>query len=208
MSEAVRRRSTYHHGNLHDALIEATIAEIEESGVEALSLRRVAQRSGVTAGAPFRHFASKRELLSAVALVATQRLLALVDAAIMENGSGAALDRFRAFGTAYIDWALNHPTHLRVVSDRQLIAGDGAAAIAPLNQQLRQKLAKILADAQAEGSIGPSTAPTELMLDARAFVYGLARMCVDGQLSEWSVAGTSPRDAMIAALNRFIARLA
>ena len=45
----------YHHGNLRQALIEATLTLAEETGIEQVSLREVAKRVGVSSGAPFRH---------------------------------------------------------------------------------------------------------------------------------------------------------
>ena len=56
----------YHHGSLVEALIAATIDIIEARGVEHVSVREVARRAGVSSGAPFRHFATKTALLTAV----------------------------------------------------------------------------------------------------------------------------------------------
>ena len=48
------KRTGYHHGNLVEALLEAAIALIDEKGVDALSVREVARKAGVSPGAPFR----------------------------------------------------------------------------------------------------------------------------------------------------------
>ena len=48
------KRSTYHHGDLRKALIEAADGIIAEGGIEAFSLRAAAQRAGVSPGAPAR----------------------------------------------------------------------------------------------------------------------------------------------------------
>ena len=60
-------RTSYRHGNLREALIEAAIQLVEEVGPENVSVREAAKRAGVSPGAPFRHFASKTALLTAVA---------------------------------------------------------------------------------------------------------------------------------------------
>lgn len=61
------RRRTYHHGNLRAALVETAVRLVQREGIEALSLRSVARLAGVSAAAPYRHFADKRALLAAVA---------------------------------------------------------------------------------------------------------------------------------------------
>ena len=50
---------SYHHGNLRQALIDAGIKIINESGEESLSLRKVAAECNVSHAAPYAHFNSK-----------------------------------------------------------------------------------------------------------------------------------------------------
>jgi len=59
---------SYHHGNLRQALIEAGIKIINESGEENLSLRKVAALCNVSHAAPYAHFKDKDELLEAIKL--------------------------------------------------------------------------------------------------------------------------------------------
>ena len=59
--------TTYHHGNLRQVLIDATLALIEEGGPEAVTVREAARRAGVSPGAPFRHFPTRTSLMTAVA---------------------------------------------------------------------------------------------------------------------------------------------
>ncbi len=57
----------HHHGNLRPALIEAGIEILEQDGLEALTLRRVAAKTGVSHAAPAHHFDGKNGLLVAIA---------------------------------------------------------------------------------------------------------------------------------------------
>ncbi|WP_321164585.1 TetR/AcrR family transcriptional regulator [Variovorax sp. Root411] len=95
----------YHHGNLREALIEAAVELIERDGLDKLSVREAAKRAGVSPGAPFRHFATKTALLTAVAVQATQRLRAHVQEAVAAAADASPLVRFGAIGHAYIEWA-------------------------------------------------------------------------------------------------------
>lgn len=62
----------HHHGNLREALIEAGLALLLESGIEGLTLRRAAARAGVSHAAPAHHFGGLTGLLTAVAARAFQ----------------------------------------------------------------------------------------------------------------------------------------
>ena len=51
-----------------EKLIQAGIEELETYGLNGFSLRRVAQRCGVSCAAPYKHFKNKGELVRAIAL--------------------------------------------------------------------------------------------------------------------------------------------
>jgi len=59
--------STYHHGDLPSTLLATATAMITEHGVEALSLRKLAERIGVSRTAAYHHFKDKNDLLCAIA---------------------------------------------------------------------------------------------------------------------------------------------
>ena len=56
----------YHHGNLRQALIEATLGLIEERGPLGFTLAEAARVAGVSAAAPYRHFRGRDELIEEV----------------------------------------------------------------------------------------------------------------------------------------------
>lgn len=100
--------STYHHGNLRSALLEHAAAEIEDTGVEKLSLRQVAKRAGVSHAAFAHHFGSAQGLLTALAAEGfTMFGKALSDARNQDHTQGA--DLLETSGLAYIQFALDHP---------------------------------------------------------------------------------------------------
>lgn len=71
-------RSTYHHGDLRNALVSAAVELLAEKGAAGLSMAEAARRAGVSGAAPYRHFASRSELLSAAVTTLTRDLLARV----------------------------------------------------------------------------------------------------------------------------------
>lgn len=109
---------TYHHGKLREALIEATLRLVEEGGPEAVTVREAARRSGVSSGAPFRHFPNRTVLMTAVAEEATHRLHAAVLAAVEPIADKPPLVQLRAIGRAYLHWAADNPTYCRRLQSR------------------------------------------------------------------------------------------
>ena len=196
---APKPRQSYHHGNLRQALIDAALALLEEGGVEALSVRSAAQRAGVSPGAPFRHFASRTALLTALAEEATSQLRQRVEAAVQEAAHAAPLARFTSLGQAYLGWACEHPAQFRVVSDRRLIDFDGSERLQADNEAIRQLMGRLLND-----GVAPGIDVRLAQLTARALAYGLARMACDGHLDEWTASGPGGGEAMSAALSFFV----
>jgi AcrR family transcriptional regulator len=102
MATAERQRA-YHHGDLREALVEATFELVEEKGVHAFSVAEAARRTGVSAGAPYRHFADRGELLAEAATRAADELRARFAAALAEPGTPA--DRLAGAAVAYVRFA-------------------------------------------------------------------------------------------------------
>src|SRR3989442_6913176 len=58
--------NAYHHGDLRDALVQAALQQVELSGPEAISISALAKKLGVSQPAPYKHFADRETLLTAV----------------------------------------------------------------------------------------------------------------------------------------------
>lgn len=200
-------RRGYHHGNLTEALVAAAVALIEERGVEALSVREVAKRAGVSPGAPFRHFDSKTALLTAVAEQAMEQFVSAVDRALADWPTHDPIGALKAMGHAYLDWAIANPVHFRIISSRELIDFAGSRQLMESNVALRATMRHWLEAARDAGLLRRGLEIDLALLNCRAFVYGLARMWCDGHLRDWH--GERPaRDAANLALNSFIDSLA
>lgn len=109
-----RKGSEYHHGDLRSAAIVAGRNLIEVGGLQALGIRRVAEKIGVTAPALYRHFASLEDLLLEIschirAEMGELMLLHRDRVAKSRNSKRHEIEKFRAIGDAYIDFADKHP---------------------------------------------------------------------------------------------------
>lgn len=102
----------YHHGDLRRTLLDDATVLLNESGQDALSLRALARHAGVSPRAPYRHFADKEALLTALAVEAFGAFgeaLAAADAAA-EPGS-----ELEAQAIAYVHFGLKAPGRFRLM---------------------------------------------------------------------------------------------
>lgn len=137
-------RRSYHHGDLREALVEATFALIEEKGVHAFSVAEAARRTGVSAAAPYRHFADRDELLAEAATRAAEELRGRFAAVLGE--AGTPTDRIAAGARAYVRFAaerramfevlfsagLEKPRFPRLEAATHALLGDLVEATRPL----------------------------------------------------------------------------
>src|SRR5271156_4467725 len=117
-----RKPPAYHHGDLRRALIDAALALVTEDQDWTFSLREVARRAGVSHNAPYNHFASKRELLAAVAAAGYDALRdKLLNSFSADNSPDKALIKS---GVAYVKFGLEHPAYYRLMFSSELAGGD------------------------------------------------------------------------------------
>ena len=101
-------RKTYHHGNLRQALVDATMALIEEKGPQGFTLAEAARAAGVSPAAPYRHFAGRDDLIQEVARQGFELFGKRLEAAF-DGGRPSPLSAFFATGQAYLDFARSSP---------------------------------------------------------------------------------------------------
>ncbi|MEF9600925.1 TetR/AcrR family transcriptional regulator [Paracoccus sp. PXZ] len=97
-------RSSYHHGNLRQALVEATVRLIEENGPQAFTLAEAARLAGVSAAAPYRHFTGREELLEEVARQGFEEFADRLETAF-DEGRPRPLTAFLRMGQEYLSFA-------------------------------------------------------------------------------------------------------
>src|SRR6266436_10407296 len=83
----------YHHGDLRDALVQAALGEAEQGGPEAISIKALAKKLGVSQPAPYRHFADREALLAAVTAEAFRQFSAMLREQIGKPSKRSKLSR-------------------------------------------------------------------------------------------------------------------
>ncbi len=180
------RGGRYHHGDLRNALLEASLALVAKHGVEAFSLREAARAVGVSPAAAYRHFEDKDALLAALARDAFDRLAHLMERAISrvpgEPGTpGHAVAAFFGVGLAYVEFAVQHPSQFRVMfgpwcPHEQIVAAGVHGQREPYTILVDSLDALVASGAvRAEARAGAEIA-------AWSMVHGLASLIVEGSV--------------------------
>lgn len=90
---------------LRTRLIDVGVELVTAEGMQALSLREIARRAGVSHGAPRRYFPTHLELLSAIARRGFEELAGRGVAAI-GDGTASPREQIATLGRVYLDFAL------------------------------------------------------------------------------------------------------
>src|SRR3990172_728795 len=101
----MRRKQSYHHGDLRTSIVRAGWQLIDKQGIAKLSLREAARLVGVSHNAPYRHFPDRESLLAAHAALrenATRVFESLAQALAPQLPGAAGRD------ASIAAWALVH----------------------------------------------------------------------------------------------------
>src|SRR6266568_388114 len=175
-------KATYHHGHLRAACVRAALELLEESGETDLSLRAVARRAGVSPAAPYRHYADREALVSAVAAVGYRELAERLAAA---HPSPSTPEQLASVAVAYVQFALERPALFRIMfgepcdRDNDERVAQTAAVSLYVREIIQQNFPQADADALATA--------------IWALVHGLAFLHLDGKLDARSPAVVADR---------------
>ncbi len=170
-------KAPYHHGDLRAALIAAAEALLTRLGPAELSLRGVAREAGVSAMAPYRHFADKDALLAAVAGDGFRQF----EARLREATSAAPDARagLIAQGVAYVRFAYDQPALFRLMFGPLITK---AVALETLGRDTLPALDALQGAVAAAYPEAEAQRRDDLVLTCWSLVHGLASLIVDGRL--------------------------
>ncbi len=181
MSPSARPRARRGEGDrLRDEILGA--AEdllVETASEDAVSIRAVADRVGVTPPSIYRHFADKDRLLLEVCHRSFDRFAA----ALEDHGQdGDPVDRLAALGRAYVRYAVDNPEHYRIMFMARFdLSAQEYAEEMVSDQTSFGLLLRTAEDLIATGRVRPELAgrgPLELGILFWSAVHGLASLFV------------------------------
>jgi AcrR family transcriptional regulator len=171
----------YHHGDLKNALIKAGVEILSKEGIEGLSLRKVAQRAGVSHSAPYSHFPDKQSLIAAISTEGFHRLYADLDAAVSghpKNPKKQLLDG----ALAYVRYALNNTDTFKIMFSGVLEKEKEYPAFVEISQKTFERVVSVVKACQEAGVV--RSASSEMMAVAMwGQVHGIVSLALEGQIS-------------------------
>jgi AcrR family transcriptional regulator len=102
-------------GEFREKLVDAAERLFAQHGLEAVTMRQLAAELGVSPMTPYRYFADKDAILTAVRTRAFNRHAEALELAF--EGGANTVERANAVGRAYLDFALGHPEAYKLMFD-------------------------------------------------------------------------------------------
>lgn len=169
----------YHHGNLREALLRAAETALEARGVAQLSLRELSRELGVSHASPQRHFATRQDLIDALAIMGFERLSSVMAKAAEARTADIAA-RLTKAAFAYAGFALKHPALFALMYEAKLrpnmLPELRTAVVSAFSH-----VPKILKEGQEAGKIVPGD-PDRLALTFGATLHGLVSLSIEGKI--------------------------
>ena len=201
----MKPRRPYHHGDLRQALVDAAIDLLRESGPEALTLRGAARAAGVSQAAPYRHFKDRRALVAAVADDGFRRLrLAMSEGASPSPPKRGARKRqstrdaasgLRQLAIEYVGFAHEHPAEYRVMFGAEILTDDDYTELRDSSRAVFDLLSGGIAALQERGVIRKGD-PDTMAIGAWAMMHGLVMLSLDRQVT----VAAKPLDELVIAV--------
>jgi len=199
-AQGPKPKARYHHGDLRRALLEEAVRTIRDDGTAAFTLRAVGARLGVSRTALYRHFADKSALLNAVSEDGFRRLGDALESAWTDAGGG--VPGFEAMGSAYVRFALDNPSHYRVMFGVWNSREHHDPALRAAGTRAFQLLVDALAALQRDGVARRDETSVAVARYVWAVVHGIAMLGIDGRLSDAQDGPGGVRDVTSFAVRR------
>lgn len=172
----------YHHGDLRRALLDAANAILAETGRWDFSLREVARRAGVSHNAPYRHYADKEALLTAIGVAGFEALNLATSAAAKDTTN--PVETIRALGQAYIRFGVSRPALYRLMFGQGLPGVEGLSpALKEAVDVARARLRDVVLRGARTGEfrVDPDNADevTAAVVAAWSLVHGFTSLTID-----------------------------
>lgn len=179
-AKAETAKTRYHHGDLRSSLLDAAKAMLKEHGIEGLSLRKLADRVGVSRTAPYHHFKDKNELLCAIAEEGFKHWQSDAQLIFAQTGLSTR-DKYRQFFQGYIGYAADNPEMYDLMFGRtiwkQNSATQGLREAAYPSFQHQVEMTKKW---QQQGLMPQGEDTLRLAQVTWSTMHGIARLLIDG----------------------------
>jgi AcrR family transcriptional regulator len=165
--------------DLRQKVLKASLALIEEGGLDRLSMREVARKAGVSHQAPYHYFDDREAILAALAGEGFSKLgQSLVRAAAQVGAE--PVEAVEAMGRAYVEFALRNPAYFQAMFRADAVPLDRYPDARKLEDEAFGKLVDGIDQAFAHH---PAQVRQAIAVAAWAMVHGLATLILEGSFA-------------------------
>ena len=177
----IQAKQGYHHGDLRNALVSEGQKLLEQEGHSDFTLRDLARRVGVSAAAPYAHFADKSELLAAIATAGFARLRTAMEAAIRNDSD--LMEQFLQMGSAYVRFGTDNPALYKLMfASEELPAKRGRYPELQVAAESAFGLLTDMLERMQRRGLLRAGAPEADALTVWAHVHGLTSLIITGRI--------------------------
>jgi AcrR family transcriptional regulator len=193
---------SYHHGDLKNALIKAGVEILSKEGIEGLSLRKVAQRAGVSHNAPYSHFPDKQSLIAAISTEGFKQLYHELNIAVSTYINDPKR-QLQEGAWAYVQFAMNNTDTFKIMFSGVLEKEKEYPAFVEISHQTFNRVVDIVRACQAAGLL--RTTPPEMMaVSVWGQIHGIISLILEGQISRAVLNRFSVRDLVLFSLDQLL----
>jgi AcrR family transcriptional regulator len=110
--------SNYHHGNLREKIIQTAFELLDDEGIEAVGIRKIARVLEVAHSAPANHFKNKQTLLTALATESFRHLVSIIEKEIPKK-VGNLRFAIHSFSNTILEFGLKYPNRYKLLWRRE-----------------------------------------------------------------------------------------
>lgn len=186
----------YHHGDLQYSLLQAAIELLAEGPPEQLSMRKLADRAGVSRTAPYHHFKDKNALLCEIAI---QGFNALAQQLPKADSPGDAEQQLLRYVEHYLDYSEQQPAHYDLMFGRDIWKlGEPSPALVAVSRDTFKRWESLVTELQQQQLLPSGKRIAQL---SWAQLHGFCRLYNDGIYT-----GEEPRSQMASSLVGYLLR--
>lgn len=177
-----KKAKTYHHPDLKNALLQEALLFIKDHKHDALSLRDLARRIGVSHSAPHRHFPDKESLYAALIQHGFEEMRKKFD--LIHNKNLSFHDEFYYLGYDYINFVIENPELSRLMFGGFLCKTGEYPEAEKAGENAFQSLIEMIIRGQTEGHLKTSD-PFQVSFMVWSTVHGFASLVIEKHLEHF-----------------------
>lgn len=163
---------SYHHGDLKTAILDAAEEVMTKKSLDAVSMRELARKAGVSPGAPYHHFVDRSGLIGALCQRGFLRLHEALSRGRDHNG-------IKGMISAYLKYAQQSPALYQLMFSADATEGNLAEVLTPFASPVFALLEEQIEQVK---NLEPNNQDNLTPVSVWCFMHGLASLSIASPL--------------------------